>query len=402
MTLNNTNTKTLHTYLKTIFQKVLMKRLIIIFFILINSGLMGCITKIRDFEQIDSNSFLVVEATLSNQEGPHRVLVSYSSPSITLNVENKPVIAASVYITDDKGSRTNLTEIVEGIYETNATYKGVVGNSYILHITLSNGKKYESSSEKLLPSPPIDKINYNFVEKANYPTNDGRRLGFDVTLDFKDSPDPNQYYQWKWTHIERTTYCASCTLGYNYSEDKCSTFPNYEDDQKGPETINYPCRTQCFDLSFSSTYNIFSDNLLNGQQIVNYPIARVAYDKRSLYYLKVQQRAISQKLYQYFRSIKEVTQGSGTLFDVPAETQLSPNIHSVDNPDERILGAFEVFGSSEKLIYVDRLIGSDGFNPIPLYVAGRTRPIKVPGGRPSAACIEGKYRTKIEPKGWRE
>ena len=134
---------------------------------LIIIGLSSCITEIRDFEQIDSNGFFTVEGTLSNQKGPHRVLVSYSSPSITINVENKPIINAQVFITDDKGGRVNLAAIAEGIYETSDNYKGIVGNIYTLHINLPNGKQYESTPEKLVASPLIDKVNTKFVVKTD-------------------------------------------------------------------------------------------------------------------------------------------------------------------------------------------------------------------------------------------
>ena len=366
-------------------------------------GMWSCVTEIRDFEQIGNNSFLTVEATLSNQAGAQRVIVSYSSPSITINVENKPVQKALVFITDDKGGRVNLTEIVNGIYETVPTYKGIVGNIYTLHITLPNGKKYESTPEKMIAAPLIDKIDTKFVVKTNYSLKDARSVGYDITLDFKDSPEPNQYYQWKWTHYERTVYCAKCNLGYDYSLSKCRTIPRYPYGQISPELINYKCGEQCFDVSFSPTYNILSDNLLNGQQVTNYPIVRVPYDGRTLYYLKIEQRAISQKMYRYFRSIKDVTQGSGTLFDVPAETQFSPNIFAVDNPNERILGAFEVFGAEEKIIYIDRLIGSDGYSPVNSPDFGRELP-PPPGALngPRANCVEGKYRSTKEPKGWKE
>jgi Domain of unknown function (DUF4249) len=268
---------------------------------------------------------------------------------------------------------------------------------------LANGKKYESTPEKMISAPAIDKINYNFIVKTNYSLKDAKSVGYDVTLDFKDSPEPNQYYQWKWTHYERTVYCATCNLGYDYSLNKCSLTPNYPYGQYRPEPINYKCGEQCFDVTFSPTYNILSDNLLNGQQVTNYPIARVPYDGRTKYYLRIEQRAISQKMYRYFRSIKDVTQNSGTLFDVPAETQLSPNMFSVNDSNEKILGAFEVFGAAERIIYIDRSIGSDGYSPVTEPDFGRE--LAPPPGAingPRANCVEGKYRSTREPKGWKD
>jgi hypothetical protein len=110
-------------------------------------------------------------------------------------------------------------------------------------------------------------------------------------------------------------------------------------------------------------------------------------------------------MYQYYRSIKEVTQNSGTLFDTPAETQLSPNMFSLDDSDERILGVFEVFGSNERFVYVDRLVGTDDYLPVLDPVFGRQLPnpsIPLDPPRPRAACIEGKYRTRTQPEGYRD
>ena len=381
---------------------IVMKRLFY-FFALTTLGMWSCVTEIRDFEQISNDAFLTVEGSLSNQIGPHRVTVSTSSPSLSINVENIPIKGAEVFITDNKGGKEVLTELVDGIYETSAAFRGIVGNIYTLHINLRNGKKYESTPEKLIAVPNIDKINTNFTVKTNYPLTDVRSVGFDISVDFKDSPETGQYYQWKWSHYERTLYCASCNIGYDYSLGRCSLTPNYPYGQSSPELINYLCGSQCFDILTSSTYNILSDNLLNGQEIQNYPIMRIPYDDRTNYYLKIEQRAISEKMYRYYRSIKDVTQSSGTLFDVPAETQFSPNIFNVENKDEKILGLFEVFGSDKRIVYIDRQVGTDGYSPIKPQIAGRTLP-PLPGAisGPRAYCIEGKYRTTREPEAWKD
>jgi hypothetical protein len=378
-----------------------MEKLKISVLVLIIIGVSSCITEIKDFEAVEQNSFFNVEAKLSNQSGPHRVILSNSSPNIDLNIEDTPVRNAIVYITDDKNQRENLTEIANGIYETSADYRGVVGNTYILNIQLSNGRRYRSLPEKLYAPVLIDKVNAVFSVKTNYPLTDVRSVGFDVSVDFIDSPEPNQYYQWTWTHYERVLYCATCTLGYDFARNECSKSPNFLFGQVEPEIINYRCGENCFNIVNNASYNIFSDNLLNGQKVTNYPIMRVPFDDRKLYYLKIQQRSISQKTYQYFRSVKNVTQNSGTLFDTPAITQFSPNIVNINDANERILGLFEVFGADEQIVYIDRNQGTENYSP----VLEKTLPGRELGGSfsgPRAACVEGKYRTKKIPKNWRD
>jgi hypothetical protein len=190
-------------------------------------------------------------------------------------------------------------------------------------------------------------------------------------------------------------------LGYDFANSECSKTSNFAFGQKMPEIINFKCGSDCFDIANNSTYNIFSDNLLNGQKITNYPIMRVPYNGKSLYYLKIQQRTISQKVYQYFRSIKDVSQNSGTLFDTPAITQFSPNIFNVNDANEKILGLFEVFGSDEKIVLIDRTVGTINYNPVITQIPGREILGGSPGG-PRAACIEGKYRTQRIPKNWKD
>ncbi len=380
-----------------------MKRLSL-YFAFMALGMWSCVTEIRDFEQIGNDSFLTVEGTLSNQKGPYKVLISSSSPSITINTENKPITNAKVSITDDKGKRENLAETLEGTYQTLTSFRGIVGYTYVLNIDLPNGKKYKSTPEKLIEAPLIDKVDAKFVLKTNYPSTDVRSVGYDVTLNFKDSPTPNQYYQCKWTHYEKTVYCASCYQGYDYDLGKCSVLSNFPYGQSKIELINFTCGEPCFDITSNTTYNVLSDNLLNGQQVTNYPIMRIPFNSPSLYYLKIEQRAISEKMYRYFRSIKEVTSGAGTLFDVPAETQFSPNIFSLDNANEKILGAFEVFGLEQKIIYVDRNKGSEGYSPVRVEYPGRQllAPPGSAGGGPRARCTEGKNRTKTEPEAFKE
>lgn len=372
-----------------------------LYYVLILIGTFSCISEIKDFEAIESNSFLTVEAKLSNQDGPHRVVLSYSSPNIKLNVEDTPITGATVFIIDDKNQTENLVETSNGIYETSSSYKGVIGNTYTLNIKLPNGKQYRSLPEKLYATTPIEKINSKFTVNSNYPLTDVRSVGFDVTLDFNDNPEPNQYYQWTWTHYERVLYCATCRLGYDFALSECSKTPNFTFGQKVPEIINFRCGENCFNIQTNSTYNILSDNLLNGQKVTNIPILRVPYSERSAYYLKVQQRSISQKTYQYFRSIKDVVQNSGTLFDTPAITQFSPNLFNINDSNEKILGLFEVFGSDERIIYVDRNVGVDNYNPVlSSTLPGRELYGGISG--PRAACIEGKYRTKKIPKNWKD
>jgi hypothetical protein len=190
-------------------------------------GLSSCIDELRDYTQATGERYLSVEASLSDLKGPHRVYLSFSSPNININTESTPITGATVFFEDDLGKQERLSELSGGVYESSATFQGVVGRSYTLNITLQNGKKYKSTPEQIMASPAIDSVYTQFKIDTDYPTNDARRYAFQVFADFKDPAKPQQYYEWKWTHYERTLYCASCERGYDYIQNKCSIENNF-------------------------------------------------------------------------------------------------------------------------------------------------------------------------------
>ena len=53
----------------------------------------------------------MVKASFSNQVDLQKVYTPYSSPSITINVENKPILSANVSFIDDKGKTEILGRI---------------------------------------------------------------------------------------------------------------------------------------------------------------------------------------------------------------------------------------------------------------------------------------------------
>lgn len=366
--------------------------------------LFSCQTEIKDFKQVSSDSLITIEASFSNAEEKHRVYISYASPNITGVTDEIPVSGATVNITDEKGVKIVFQELEKGVYES-AVIAGVSGNEYTLDITLEDGKHFQSSAEQMPEVREIKAIESGFSVKTNLAETDPQRLGFDVTLSFLDSPTEGQYYQWDWVHYARTVFCASCNNGYDYQKGACGestdVLPIYEL-TNSIRPINYPCAENCFDVLRSAAFNIFADNLSNGQFISNVPIARVPFDGATDYYLQIEQRAITKKVYEYLRILKDATQNAGTMFDVPAITPLSPNIRCITNPEEKVLGVFSVYGVDKRIEFINRQTDTQGYSQLTKRYPGRSAiiPPGSPGG-PVTPCIESRTRTKQTPKGWR-
>ena len=362
----------------------------------------SCITPVEDFEQISSKSFLTVESAITDEKGQQRTRL-YMSADKLIGSYFTPITRAKVYITDEKGVREDLTEqSIKGTYLTSVNFAGRVGGTYTLNIETSEGKKYQSTAETMKQVPEIENIISQFQVQDNYAKGDARRGGFNVYLDLQDPATPGDNYQWYWKHYERASICQTCLGGsYNFFSNAC-VYPKVPTEQ----ILNYLCDGDCWDITFSTDLNIFSDTYLNGQRITGKQVARIPFDGASKYYLQFEQRGITRNSYNYYQGLTVQTQNNGTLFDVPAETRFSFNVKSLTNPEEKILGIFDVYSVRKKIFYIDRTVGvPSGESPTPNYILGEIFSC-LPGTsstcKDRVQCLEGLFRTPFKPAGWKD
>lgn len=374
--------------------------LYILFLIALTSS---CITPISNFEQVASKSFLTVESFVSDEQGQQRTRI-YMSANKILGSYFTPITKAKVYFTDEKGVREDLVEQpTKGTYLTSSKFAGRVGGTYTLNIETADGKKYQSSPEMMKPVPEIENLITRFEVLDNYAKGDARRGGFNVYVDFQDPATPGDNYQWYWKHYQRASFCETCVGGsYNFISNAC-VYPRVPTEQ----ILNYVCDGDCWDISFSTDLNIFSDTYLNGQRITGKQVARIPFDGISKYYLQFEQRAITRDSYNYYQGLNAQTQNTGTLFDVPAETRFSFNIKSLTNPDEKILGIFDVYSVRKKIFYIDRTVGVPNSEvPLTYPIVGDIFSCPPGGAAPNCKdkvqCAEGLFRTPFKPTGWKD
>ena len=372
--------------------------LYIIFLVLITSS---CITPISNFEQVSSKSFLTIESSITDEKGQQRTRLYMSSDKL-VGSYFIPITKAKVYITDEKGVREDLTEqSLKGTYLTSANFAGRIGGTYTLNIETSEGKKYQSTAETMKRVPEIENVITQFQVQNNYARGDARRGGFNVYVDLQDPATPGDNYQWYWKHYQRVNICETCVFGfYNFFSNAC-VLPRVPTEQ----TLNYLCDGDCWDIAFSTDLNIFSDTYLNGQRITGKQVARIPFDDISKYYLQFEQRAITRNSYNYYQGLTAQTQNNGTLFDVPAETRFSFNVKSITNPDEKILGIFDVYSVRKKIFYIDRTVGvPSGESPTNTSIQGDVFSC-LPGAvgcKDKVQCSEGLFRTPFKPTGWKD
>ncbi len=320
----------------------------------------------------DPQRFIVIDAELS--ETYARVSVTYTLTEVTPQgayLFPKPP-KATAYVLDSKGNRADFK--IDGSRDT--TFRGTIGETYKLYVT-ADGETYESSEETMRRCPEIDTLRPVYAREPNRDPNDLLYDGFDVYAEFQDIAGQDNYYQWDWVHYERRISC-----------DKIM--------EDGRE-VQVPCTPyDCWSIKYNTRVIAQSDKLRDGnpiaQRIVRIPFATPP----GAYYLRVEQRAVTPRVYDYLKALEIQTQNVGSIFDIPAQTRFSPNVSNVNNPKEQILGVFNVFSARKKVLFINmrqeipgakaKFVGDQSpFTSNPLL---------------QSPCIEGQFRTKMRPEGW--
>jgi hypothetical protein len=353
---------------------------------------------------------MVIECHLNDQSFPFQqfVKLNLSSSDIT-DASPNFITNAKVYITDDKGNLEIFKEYTnEQKYKANPTFKGQVGRKYVLHVDLPNGDKYESLPETMREGPDLDKtaqINNKFVALTQYGTGTVERGGFDVTASFIDPVSLGDYYRLRWLHYERSENCAICDgiTWYDYDKNRCVV--GLRNSSLVPGPLKFACEGDCWDRVIQDEINpiLVSDQYFNGQRIGDFKVARVPFSDYSPYFFQLIVESITPNTFKYYESLRKQTESNGTQFDIPAETKFSYNLKSLSNPEERVLGIFDVHSVKIKGVFIDRNrerrnipIGENPvFNDIPYQFALCYTPCP-------AKCNESDTRTKIKPEGWKD
>jgi hypothetical protein len=320
----------------------------------------------------NAQQFLIIDAELTPNYG--KVKVSYSitglSPQGGYTLPPDPV--ASVYVEDSQGVQYFFDP--KGKMDTN--FKGQIGETYQLFVE-ADGQFYTSDKETMRACPVIDSLAAFFNPEAFRNQEDDLYYGFDIYAFLTDTPGTEDFYQWDWTHNRRTEHCAEETINYIPHRIPCTPY-------------------DCWGIYRNAQVITQSDKLRDGVTIAK-KITRIPFTSPpNRYYLSVEQRAVTANVYEYLKSQEVQNQNTGSIFDIPAQTRLNPNVRNVDNPSEKILGSFNVFSSQKSIIIVDMTKEINGIRakPKPDLKPWHPDPLL------QAPCIESSNRTLIRPDGW--
>jgi hypothetical protein len=145
----------------------------------------GC-EKVVSIDLNNADPHLVIEGIVTDQPGPYTVTLSKTGTYFVDELFFPPVTNALIVVTDDQGQKDTLKEITSGTYQS-SSLKGIVGRTYALDV-VAEGRPYSATSS--MPKKVYIDSLYARVRQESR-----GQPGYDITITFKDPPEPGNYYR---------------------------------------------------------------------------------------------------------------------------------------------------------------------------------------------------------------
>jgi len=230
---------------------------------------------------------MVIQGWITDQPGPHTVVVSTTAP-YNNNQSTPKISGAQLSISADDGSVYLLTESADpGVYHTHDTVRGTAGRYYTLQVITPEGRRYQSFPELLPPVPGIDGL----------------------TLQPETQPDETE----------------GCLLSVRLTDPM-----NQANQYRWKVSINNELQDLPADMRLGT------DEYVDGSPVI---VELGFYQSESLDVFRVEQLSLSSPAHDYLLNITNQALGLGTIFS-PAASSVTGNMLNPDNPQEKVLGYF--------------------------------------------------------------
>ena len=300
-----------------------------------------------------------------------------------------------------------LTQIEE-VYLPSDDFKINSGERWELNVILPTGENYKSFSETAPTKVELNSAESKFKDKVTTftsPSGTDRDIsGHKIFVNFDDPLDEENYYFHRFRVYEQTITCLTCPNGI-YRNGECLVLEPPVLRYLRNRDFTYGCEVPCWNINYNDETTIFSDEFSNGLNIKSYEIGNVPLFSVNPFFLTVQQFNITKSAYNYYKTLKDISENSSSL-NAPLPTALVGNLYNSNDLNEFVLGRFTVASESNISIFQDRVeYGAQSVSNNSAYGRERLDPeiYGMPLPEPLtffAPCQETRFRTSIVPEGW--
>lgn len=271
-------------------------------------------------------SILVVEGLITDDNSSYTVKLSRSVQD--QDTVPEVISDAVIYISDESEKNFYLTNFGNGLYRTDSTeFRGMIGNTYVLHIQTAEGNFYESEPYKMEAVSDIDNIYYARDQELG---SNGTVMNEGLRIFLDSRGGINKYY--RWDYEETWKFKVPSPKKYDYVN----------------ETIFVPVadvKEYCYKMRKSQEILIYSTFEGKSDRVEGQNISFIDPKKSDRlliqYSVLMKQYSISEKEYDFWYNMKQINEKGGSIYSIQPFPVIS-NIHNVNDPDERVLGYFQV------------------------------------------------------------
>lgn len=271
------------------------------------------------------DKFLTVNGLITDENRKYTISLGLSRP-LTETSDEEPARGAHVTVRDDPGNIWTFIETSPGTYQSDSTqFTGQPGQSYTLLIS-HEGKEYVSPPCLLRKSPPIDSVGYEVTERELNVSGETEKI-VRVKLNTYDPSSSNHYFRW------------------TYDE----TWEMYLPFNNIPFENRY-----CWKHEKSHNIVVANTEALSEDRITDLTITTFnnSTDRGQLKYsILVKQYSTNREEYEYWNSVKIMTENTGGLYDV-SPVPITGNITCISDPEETVLGFFSVSGVTARRLFI--------------------------------------------------
>jgi len=323
------------------------------FLLLLSVCFVGCVDPFS-FESETFESALVVQATITNKLTQHQVRLYKTHPID----EDGPLIEtnATVLVLDDAGTSYPFVETEAGKYLAVEAFAAEQNRQYQLKITLDDGKRYTSNFEK---TPSISTIERVYGERI---INEQGYEGVSIFIDSNDPTNESKYFRFQYEETYKLIVPSW------KPKDLVVILDDFPDCILG--TVQRPLdKLTCFVSPTRKSSGILDVSNLSDSKVSRYPIRFISsenYKMASRYSILARQLIQTREANSYFAILDKFNDDGGNIFSQSQTGYIEGNIKADANPEERVVGYFEVATLSEKRFffnYTDFYLGE----PLPPY-----------------------------------
>ncbi|WP_298136847.1 DUF4249 domain-containing protein [Flavobacterium sp.] len=311
-----------------------MKNINYIYYIFIAVITSSCIEQIP----LKSNTFedvIVIQATITNEMKFQEVRVqrTYKFENAVPVIENN----ATVFIIDEQGDEISFHQD-DDIYKSDIEFQALPSKQYELHVITENGREYVSTKQILTTESPIQSINANAV------TSQINGRGVEITVNSFDPSNTSKYYRYEYEETYKVIapkwrvnnlYYNTTTLSFFVLPDR-----------------NINLRT-CYGFQKSKKIIQTTTSGLNEDRVVDFPVHFVSnqnYRIKHRYSILVKQYVQNLEAYNFYKTLNTMS-SEGNILSPSQPGFIVGNIKNIEDPNEKIIGFFEVSSVSSARLF---------------------------------------------------